>query len=464
MTLAQMIESVRAQIAAKLAEREQHTKKIESIRSGLADDSATLSEDQLRIVKEADEARGVIDAAVTELRSREADLVREQSADDAAAALSREVGSVHPQPAIARAAVTSEANPVYRKDDSKVSFFRDMWDARQGDRSASDRLSKSQERAWTSTTGSGGEFAPPAWIIEDFAELARADRVVADVLGASELPAGVSSINLPKITVGAGTGVQQTQSTTVTESGVTTTSVSSGITTIAGKQKVSIQELRQSAINIDQVILADLAASYAAQLDAQVINGSGANGQLRGLVTAGTTVTYTSTGPKVVSTTSADSFYAAGLKALSAMATGRKRPGTEWFMAPRRWYWILSALDTTNRPIVAASGPGLNQAAITAGEPVAEGYGGVFLGLPVYVDGNIPTDLGASTNQDVVFLTRRSDLRLWETPLELTSFDATHADDAAVLFRALGFSAFIPDRHAASVQVVSGTGLVAPSF
>ena len=464
MTLAQMIESVRAQIAAKLDEREQHTKKIEEVRAGLADDSATLSEDQLRTVKTEDEARRGIDAALVELRAREADLVRENEADEAAAALSREVGSVHPQPASARASVTSEPNPVYRKDHTDASFFRDLWDSRQGDRGASQRLAQSQERAWTSVSGSGGEFAPPAWIVEDFAELARADRVVADVIGASSLPDGVSSINLPRITVGAGTAVQQTQSTTVTESGVTTTSVSSGVVTIAGKQKVSIQEIRQSAINIDQVILADLAASYAAQLDAQVISGSGTAGQLRGLVTAGTTVTYTSTSPKVVSTTSADSFYAAGLKALSAMATGRHRPGTEWFMSPRRWYWILSALDTTNRPIVAASGPGLNQAAVTAGEPVAEGYGGVFLGLPVHVDGNIPTNLGASTNQDVVFLTRRADLRLWETPLELTSFDATHADDAAILFRALGFSAFIPDRHADSVQVISGTGLAAPSF
>jgi len=44
----------------------------------------------------------------------------------------------------------------------------------------------------------------------------------------------------------------------------------------------------------------------------------------------------------------------------------------------------------------------------------------------------------------------------------LSSFDATYADNASILFRALGFAAAIPDRLVASCTVIRGTGLVAP--
>ena len=459
-TLDQLIESVRGQIAAKLTERETHTGAIAAIRDTLTDDVMELTADQARQVAEHDAARGTIDAAVSELRGREQELVREKAADDAQTALAREIG---PVPA-ARAAVVSEPNPVYRRDDPETSFFRDLFESQRGDRAAQDRLVRSQQRAATTGTGVGGEFAPPAWLVADFVELARADRVAADVVGGETLQDGISSISLPKITTGTGTAVQQTENTTVAETGIVTTQVSSTIATIAGKQKVSIQMLKQSAIPFDRVILGDLAASYAVSLDAQVIGGTGANGQLRGMNTAGNKVNWNVTSPSVVSTTSANSFYSQALSALSAMASNRKRGGTEWIMHPRRWYWILSALDSTYRPLVSTSGPGVNQAA--AGGVNPEGLAGTFLGLPVYLDGNIPINISGTTGtqNDLVFLTRRSDISLFESPLELASFDATHADDAAVLFRALGFAAFIPDRHPHSVQVITGDGLKTPSL
>lgn len=460
-TLDEMIARQRRTRDARAALYNEHGEELNALRA-----KDTLTDDETTRAEVLKTKRAELAAEVSEADKRIDELEAEKRADDAISRMQAETHAVEGQPTVTyRAEVKSEPNPVYRRDNARqVSYFRDMWDARQGDRGAIERLAQSQERAATTVAGSGGEFAPPAWLVEDFVEYARADRVVADVIGSEPLEAGISSINLPKISTGSGTAVQQTQNTTITESGISTTSVSSGISTITGKQKISIQELRQTGIAMDAVILADLASSYAASLDVQVINGSNANGQLRGLVTAGTTVTYTTTQPAVVSSTVANSFYSKGLGALSAMASTRKRPGTHWFMTPTRWYWVLSALDSSNRPIVASAGAGYNQAAVTAGEPVAEGYGGVFLGLPVWIDGNIPSNLGAGTNQDVVLLTRTSDLRFWESPLELASFDATHADDNAVLFRALGFAAFIPDRHQASVQVISGTGLVAPTF
>lgn len=132
-------------------------------------------------------------------------------------------------------------------------------------------------------------------------------------------------------------------------------------------------------------------------------------------------------------------------------------------MHPRRWAWTLAGLDGSNRPIVTAGNPSFNAIGV-GGAPVAEGYVGDLGGIPVFVDPNIPTNLGAGTNEDRVLVIRRSDLWLWESATETTSFDATLAAQNSILFRVLGFAAFIPHRHQASVQVIAGTGLVAPSF
>jgi HK97 family phage major capsid protein len=363
-------------------------------------------------------------------------------------------------------AEVNEANPVYRRGDNATSYFRDLYTAGQGGfegDAARQRLAQSQERAATSAAGAGGELAPPLWLVEDFVALARAGRVTADQVNQRPLPDGASSVIIPKVTGNTDPAVTQTQNTTITEASFTTTSVSSGIAEITGKQTVPIALMRQSGAPIDDIIVADLAAAYAVALDSQVISGSAANGQLRGLITAGTTVTYTTTVPSVVSVTAANSFYSKVLGAMSAVTAGRKLPADKIIMTPTRWNWVLAALDGQQRPLVIPNGPAFNQPAVT-GEPTAGGPAGTLLGLPVFTDPNIPANLGAGTNQDVVFVLRSSDLWLWESEVESASFDATLAAQNSILFRVLGFAAFIPHRHQASVQVISGTGLVAPTF
>jgi len=135
----------------------------------------------------------------------------------------------------------------------------------------------------TTVAGAGGQFAPPLWLTQDFVALARAGRVTADLMNKDVLPSGVSSINLPTVTGGAATAVQATQNTNVQDTAMVTSSVASGITTISGQQIVAMQLIAQSGIPFDKVVLLDLARDYATKLDVQVISGSGAAGQLRGL-------------------------------------------------------------------------------------------------------------------------------------------------------------------------------------
>ena len=454
MRIEELIRRLREQLNARTISYNECTEQLNTLRAAETVDA----------VREAAlvEQRSAVLAEIEAMRGRIEGLEREAAPDAAVARLQEQSAPVDQRSGVQ---VGAEPNPIYRRDNTEVSYFRDLFNGTvRGEDGARRRLTAAQEtRAQTTTAGAGGEFAPPLWLIEDFVALARPGRITADLIGAQTLPEGVSSINIPKISGGSGVGVTQTQNTTITESNMTTTSISSGITEITGKQTVSLALLRQSETPLDRIILADLAEAYAVLLDQQVINGSAANGQLRGLITAGTTVTYTSTAPTVVSATAANSFYMKILSAQAALAGARYLPADTIVMHPRRWSWVLAALDTANRPLVTPNGAAFNQVAVT-GAPTAQGYAGELLGLPVYVDPNIPTNRGAATNQDVVFVLRKPDLNLWESSVETRSFDATYADQNSILYRVLGFAAFIPHRHQASVQVIDGTGLTAPAF
>lgn len=452
MTIDALIRRLQEQMNARISSYNDLTETLNTVRGAETVDAVR----EATLVEQRANASAEIDA----MRARIEGLEGEARADEAIARLQSE--STPSAPA-ARAQV-SEPNPVYRRNDTEQSYFRDLFNATRGDDGARRRLTAAQEtRASTTTAGAGGEFAPPLWLIEDFVELARPGRVTADLIGSETLPGGVSSINIPKISVGATVGVTVTQNTTITETDVTTTSVSSGITEITGKQTVSLALLRQSGTPLDRIILADLAEAYAVMLNKQVISGSAANGQLRGLITAGTAVTFTTTTPAVVSATATNSFYMKVLQAQAAVASGRYLPADAIVMHPRRWAWVLGALDSSNRPLVVPSGSNSNPVGLS-GAPAAVGFAGEMLGTPVYVDPSIPTNLGVGTNQDVVFVLRKPDLQLWESAVETASFDATYADQNSILYRVLGFAAFIPHRHQASVQVIGGTGLVAPTF
>jgi HK97 family phage major capsid protein len=352
------------------------------------------------------------------------------------------------------------------------SFFRDLRDSRLGNYEAADRLNRNQQarasesRAISTTAGAGGQFAPPAWLVDEFVAMARAGRVTADLLNKQELPSGVSSVNLPKVATGSTTAIQATQNTAISNTDITSTSVASGISTVAGQQVVSLQLIAQSGIPFDRIILEDLAFDYARALDLQVITGSGASGQLRGLengASVGTT-TFTSASPAFVSTAAANSLYNKIISAINTINTTRFLPPTAIVMHPTLWAWILEALDTTTRPLVLTSGASFQNAAGLSDGVVAQGAVGSLLGLPVYTDANIPTNKGAGTNQTEVYVLRGSDVYLYESALEMTSFEATYAAQASVLFRVLGYSAMIPDRYAQSVNIVSGTGLILPTL
>ena len=93
------------------------------------------------------------------------------------------------------AVVTREAMTYDR--DGKNSFVRDMIGAQlRNDRTSWERLYRHQQevavetRDISRTDGAGGDFVPPIYLINEYAEFARAARVTADLVTNMALPAG----------------------------------------------------------------------------------------------------------------------------------------------------------------------------------------------------------------------------------------------------------------------------------
>jgi HK97 family phage major capsid protein len=291
----------------------------------------------LRAVREGRALTAAESTEFDELIARVAELDEQELRSDAAAKHRVEIGG-----GSGRARFTTSGPEVYNDPREagldQPSFFKDLRNSKLGDWAAAERLNRNEQaRGMESRAGdltstgatSGGSFAPPDWILSEWIGLARAGRITADQLNKQVLPSGVSSVNLPKISGGSSVAVQATQNSSVSDTAVQTTSVSAGITTIAGKQIVALQLLNQS-VDFDHVILGDLAADYARQLCTQVISGSGSSGQLRGLLNGASVgaTTYTTATPKVIDgTTAANSFYNKVVSAVNTVATTRYMPG-----------------------------------------------------------------------------------------------------------------------------------------
>ena len=358
----------------------------------------------------------------------------------------------------------------YHRGASSPSWFRDIWTAQRGDADAADRLRRNAREVGAesralgntgATGGSGGEFAPPAWIIDQYVKLARPGRVTADLFHREDLPAGVSSVNIPKIATGTTVAQQTTQNTAVAQTDITSTSLSSGIITLAGKQVVSQQLLDQGGIRVDEVILTDLSAGIARQLGTQVLTGTGTGGQLKGFLTATSSnvVTWTQATP------TASGFYAQLAKLQSQINATRYKAPDACVMAPRRWGWLASFTDSTGRPLVVPTSGGFNAMANpTDGMQGAAGHVGTLLGMDCYVDPNLPLTGGAGANEDKVLMFVRDDVWLYEGNLRAESFAQPYSDSMGILYRVFNYYAMIPDRYSASLGQISGTGLVTPTF
>jgi len=455
-----MLAYLRKQMTAALEARAALKTELDSVLTAPTAENRNPSTDEAQRFNEKRDAVKAKDTEIEELAAKIKDLEQDEAREQRAAQVYADHGQAGERRE--RVRVTSEPE-TYRKG-GQTSYFRDLYRATQkGDTAAAERLQRNdrevmEQRAVTTTDGSMGEFVPPLWMVNDYVELARAGRVTADRLRPQALPPGTDSISLPKVATGTAVAAQASQNTAVQNTDATLGSVTAAVETIAGQQVVPQQLLDQSPINVDDILLADLAADYAVKLDVFVLSNNAAN--KRGLLNVSglNAVTYTDASPTVAE------LYPKVADGIQLVHTNRLMPADTIVMHPRRWAWFTAQVDTQGRPLVVPVANMPQNALAAMGENVSEGFVGTMQGLPVYVDPNVPTNLGAGTNEDRTLIFRSTDVILFEGTPQAEVFRETKADQLSVLLRFFNYAAIHSERYPKSISVISGTGLIAPTF
>lgn len=347
----------------------------------------------------------------------------------------------------------------YLQDLAKVQINNDPEARARLERHAAEVAVDPEYRDLTRTDGAGGYFVPPLWLSE-YVELARAGRPTANLVTNLPLPPGTDSINIPKIATGTATAIQPADNSAVQETDLTDTSVQANVKTIAGQQDLAIQLMDQSPFNFDEVVFADLTADYATKVNVQVLRGANSGNEVKGILSATgvNTVTYTDTTPTVAE------LYPKVADGIQKIHTTRYMAPNVIVMHPRRWAWMLAALDSTNRPLVVPNAQGPNNAFATFGEVASQQVVGQFQGLPVVTDPSIPTTNGSGTNEDVVIIMRSQDCILYESALRTRILPEVGSGTLTVRLQVYGYLAFTAERQPKGITVVSGSGLAEPTF
>ncbi len=474
-----LIEELRARIREALEDRARRQAELDAIIAAAEErgDGALTDEEEEKL-NEIRAAVRAIDEQVAEARDRidqlEEDERRRKAAEEAAARF-------EPNPEERRQPhVRVSEPPTYRRG-GPHSFFADAYrafGAKGGhDFDAADRLRRHQREMQelgvelrsdeARAVGSSlfGGLVVPQYLVDEFAPVLRNGRSFLNAVRREPLPEEGMTLVVPRGQTGVTVAAQATENATVSNTNVDYDwDLSVGVRTYAGQQDVSRQSLERGTPGIDRLVYADLVAAYASVVDADAINGAGTSGTHKGVLqsTGINGVTYTDTTPTV------PEIWPKLADAIQQVATNRKMSANLIVMHPRRWAWFVAALDGQSRPLI-VNDP---SAAVNAMGAAAADFGegqlvGTLQGLPVLVDANVPTNLGAGTNEDRIIVLRRSDPVLWEEgdgmPRELR-FEETGAGGLTVKLVVYGYSAFTAERYAAAVSVISGTGLVAPSF
>ena len=402
-----------------------------------------------------------------ELDTRIAELRAVQVSNLEAAKLRAEVNATDDTEtrAVGNVVVTNEPR-TYTEENRSVSFFSDLYNSQfNGDIDASDRIRRhrqeSQLEQRTGTVSSYAGLVVPQYLTDLAADLARSGRPFANECTNLPLSDEGMTINVSRVTTGASAAIQATENSTVSSTDIDDTLITESVATIASGQQISRQAIERGT-GVDSLIAADMMGAMAAQLESQVIVGSGGSGQLRGVnnVEGQTSVVYTDGSPTVAE------LFPKIIDAIQSVNSNRFAPADLILMHPMRLGFLQACLDTTGRPIIL---PTNNVPQNSMGTGPVAGYGNTgvqIAGVPVVTSGAVPTDKGAGTNADRIYVVRRSDMLLFEQQGQpaLVRYDATAGLNLTVTLVAYEYACAIFGRYPGSVATISGTGLVTPSF
>ena len=476
MKIKDLIDQVRAGMAAKLEARSGHRTVIDDVRAARSegDEVRELTDEEATQVREAEAAIKEIDAELLEMQRQVAEYEDEQRRDDAADALSREVNptgvpSANTDRTPSGVRVGAEPRTYMPESDARgVQFLRDVAQSALGNGQAIQRLARHMDEEVVDRAAAGaplldravgtGAFSGlvvPQYLVDLVAPNAKAGRPFADAMRHHDLPEQGMTVNLSKITTGTDTGIQAAEGDAVTEQNIDDTLGTYNVQTNSGQQTISRQAVERG-VGIDDTTIEDLFRSYGTKLDNTLINQAAT-----GLTNVAASIAYTDADP------TAAELYPKLLQAPSAVEAALldmdPNDGIA-VMHSRRWFWLQSQLSST-WPLFGQPGVPAQLSGVNDGKGYGPGFRGVLPnGTPVIVDNNISTTLGAGTEDEIYFVAQ-SESHLWEDPKApmLIRAEQTKAANLQILLVVYGYFAYTFTRRA-HAQKISGTGLIAPTF
>lgn len=376
----------------------------------------------------------------------------------------------------ASAAGTLKRELTYRPD-VRRSFFQDAYNAQfRMDSGARERL-ESHQREMTDEyrdrgivmhepeqrdvgTGAFTGLVTPVYLEEQFVAFRRAGFPLYDWLRKLSLPGNGMTVNIGRLTTATATAAQSAENAAVQETDADDTLLTVNVRTYAGQQDLSRQSLERG-IGVDSVIYEDLTRDYFTKLGDAVYNADGTSGTHLGIRSTGSiiSVTYTDASPTV------PELWPKLQDAIQQINAGIFAPARVIVMHPRRWGWLNAAVDGSSRPFVV---PNTAVAANPFAVGGAAGYGapvGSISGLPVITDGNVKTNLGGGTEDNIMVL-GTDELFFWQegdgAPRRF-AFEQSNAPQS-IRLAVWGYSAFTAGRYPSASATIGGTGLAAPTF
>jgi HK97 family phage major capsid protein len=291
------------------------------------------------------------------------------------------------------------------------------------------------------TPGTGGYFAPPAWLIERYADLPRAERVLARLAPNIPLPRGPQSINVPILT--ASVSVNSTAlNSPVPDTDMLDTASQNQVVTLSGQEDVPLAMLEQSPAGaaFDWVTFKALRAAYDEELEYQLLAGTG-TGQILGLfnVKGVNQIAYTTGSP------TASTLFPVLAQAMAAIGNNRKIPLEAWLFNSSRFAWLSTSEIPASLPLMLSDYKG--------DFPTAS-----VISRPVYLDDAMPAF--ENTKQVPIIGCCPSDLLVLESEptVDVMLQPLSGTNQARIQMHT--YAAAVTNLYPTGISIVNGTGLV----
>lgn len=403
---------------------------------------------------------------LAELQSDEQLAQRAPSSAPQARAGSGEVqGNRQPYDRVAR--IGSEERTYHRGNTGKGGpFIRDVVsqflhrdleaEARLSRHMHEERVERGQYLERAAGTGAFAGLVVPQYLTEMYAPALSNLAPFADACNRHDLPESGMTVNISRITTPTSVALQASENASVSNTDIDDTLLTENVQTAAGQQTLSRQAIERGT-GVEAVVMDDLFRRYAATKDSTLINQA-----TTGLDAVSVSNAYTDASP-----TAAELWPkllgAAGSVETALLGMGSAKVA---LMHPRRWYWLQSQL-TTSFPMFSQPGISGNASGTNLGTQYGSGARGILpSGLVVVTDANVPTNLGAGTNEDRIYIVDTDECHLWEdsnAPVFIRAEQAAAAS-LGVLLVLYGYFAYSFRRFTNAVQRIDGTGLITPTF